>query len=148
MPSAQALTPRRVFPRVKSKKVTFRIKEKRSFVLVFFLFFPPKPLFTSVVAFFLLSGGHRRRARECHPRQQGTRHPPRLQMTTPTAAGTLMSPRVARSSSQKGKLEPLALGRQSGMWQRLQTGEQGRHPGQWLLRWTLPLICCVTLSKS
>lgn len=104
--------------RAKSKKITFSIKEKHFFVWVpffLFFFFFPKPLFTLVVALFFLSGSQRRRVREC-PGQPGTRPPQRTQTTIPMAAGTSTSPRVARSSSPRGKQKPWLCGQQSGGW--------------------------------
>ena len=55
--------------RAKSKKVTFRIKEKRFFVWVFLssFFSPSKPLFTSVVAFSLLFGVRGEGLEDVHP---------------------------------------------------------------------------------
>lgn len=66
------------------------------------------------------------------------------------AAGTSMSPRGVRSSSQRGKCgtpPPHSVSHQNVVMAEVAIG-QGAAPGQGLLGLALPLICCVTLGKS
>ena len=50
---------------------------------------------------------------------------------------------MARSSSRKGELEPLALSASTWGVAEVTDGGRGEDPEQGLLRGALPLICCV-----